>query len=65
MNDPTLIYSAVGTVQDMREVVDLATHGRVKSYVSRTGPLSDLGLIFDELEAGKYLGRAVINDLSR
>jgi hypothetical protein len=37
----------------------------VKSYVSRTGPLSDLGLIFDELEAGKYLGRAVINDLSR
>jgi propanol-preferring alcohol dehydrogenase len=64
LNDPTLIYSAVGTVQDMRELVDLAAHGRVKSHVSRTGPLSDLGHIFDELEAGKYLGRAVVNDLS-
>jgi D-arabinose 1-dehydrogenase-like Zn-dependent alcohol dehydrogenase len=64
-NEPTLIYSAVGTVQDMRELVDLAAQGRVKSHVSRTGPLSDLGHIFDELEAGKYLGRAVVDDLSR
>lgn len=64
-NDPTLIYSAVGTVQDMKELVDLAAQGRVKSHVSRTGALSDLGQIFDELEAGKYLGRAVVNDLSR
>jgi propanol-preferring alcohol dehydrogenase len=65
VNDPTLIYSAVGTVQDMRELVDLAAHGRVKSHVGRTGPLTDLGQIFDELEAGKYLGRAVVDDLSR
>jgi alcohol dehydrogenase, propanol-preferring len=64
-NEPTLIYSAVGTVQDMRELVDLAAQGRVKSHVSRTGPLSDLVNIFDELQAGKYLGRAVVNDLSR
>ena len=62
--DPTLIYSAVGTVQDMRELVDLAASGVVKSHVSRTGPLSDLPAIFDELEAGKYLGRAVVNDLA-
>ncbi len=61
--DPTLIYSAVGTVQDMRELVDLAAAGRVKSHVSRVGPLSELGAIFDELEHGKYLGRAVITDL--
>jgi propanol-preferring alcohol dehydrogenase len=65
MKDPTLIYSAVGTVQDMRELVDLAAAGRVKSHVSRTGPLSDLSAIFDELEGGKYLGRAVITDLAR
>jgi propanol-preferring alcohol dehydrogenase len=64
MKDPTLIYSAVGTVQDMRELVDLAAAGRVTSHVSRTGPLSDLGAIFDELEAGKYLGRAVVTDLT-
>ena len=62
--DPTLIYSAVGTVQDMRELIDLAASGVVKSHVSRTGPLSDLPAIFDELEAGKYLGRAVVNDLA-
>jgi propanol-preferring alcohol dehydrogenase len=60
MKDPTIIYSAVGTVQDMRELVDLASAGRVKSHISRTGSLSDLPAIFDELEAGKYLGRAVV-----
>lgn len=65
MKDPTVIYSAVGTVQDMRELVDLAAAGRVKSHVSRRGPLSDLPAIFDELEAAKYLGRAVIDDLGR
>jgi propanol-preferring alcohol dehydrogenase len=62
--DPTLIYSAVGTVQDMRELVQLAAAGRVTSHVSRMGPLSDLGAVFDELQAGKYLGRAVIDDMA-
>jgi propanol-preferring alcohol dehydrogenase len=61
----TLVYSAVGTVQDMRELVELAARGQVASHVSRTGPLSDLPAIFDELEAAKYLGRAVITDLAR
>jgi len=65
MLDPTIIYSAVGTVQDMRELVDLAAAGRVKSHVSRVGALSDLAVIFEELEAGKYTGRAVITDLTR
>jgi propanol-preferring alcohol dehydrogenase len=60
----TLVYSAVGTVQDMRELVDLAARGQISSHVSRTGPLSELPAIFDELEAGKYLGRAVITDLA-
>jgi alcohol dehydrogenase, propanol-preferring len=61
--DATIIYSAVGTVQDMRELVDLAAVGKVRSHVSRTGPLSELDDIFEELECGKYLGRAVITDL--
>jgi propanol-preferring alcohol dehydrogenase len=64
LNDPTIIYSAVGTVQEMRELVDLAAAGRVKTHVSRIGSLSEVPAIFDELEAGKYLGRAVITDLS-
>jgi propanol-preferring alcohol dehydrogenase len=61
--DPTVIYSAVGTVQDMREVVDLAANGKLKSHIGRVGALSEIGDIFDELQAGKYVGRAVINDL--
>jgi propanol-preferring alcohol dehydrogenase len=64
LNDPRIIFSAVGTVQDMRELVELAAAGKVKTHVDRTGKLSELPAIFDELEAGKYLGRAVITDLT-
>ena len=64
MKDATVIYSAVGTVQDMRELVDLAANGKVKSHVGRIGSLSEIGTIFDELEQGKYVGRAVITDLA-
>jgi propanol-preferring alcohol dehydrogenase len=62
--DPTLIFSAVGTVQEMRELVELAAAGKVHTHVSRTGSLSDVPTIFEELEAGAYLGRAVLTDLS-
>jgi alcohol dehydrogenase, propanol-preferring len=65
MRDPTLIYSAVGTVQDMRELVGLAAARKVKSHISRTGALTELPTIFDELEAASYLGRAVVTDLGR
>jgi alcohol dehydrogenase, propanol-preferring len=62
--DVTIVYSAVGTVQDMREVVALAAAGKVKSHVSRRGKLSELPSIFDDLEASRYLGRAVLTDLA-
>ena len=62
--EPTIMFSAVGNVQDMRELVDLAAAGKVRSHIGRTGPLSDLGTIFDELQEGKYLGRAVVTDLA-
>jgi propanol-preferring alcohol dehydrogenase len=64
LNDWRVIFSAVGTVQDMRELVDLAAAGKVKTHVDRTGKLSELPAIFDELAAGRYLGRAVITDLA-
>ncbi|HUP84103.1 MAG TPA: zinc-binding dehydrogenase [Acidimicrobiales bacterium] len=64
MSEPRIIFSAVGTVQDMRELVDLAAAGKVKTHVDRTGKLSELPAIFDELAAGQYLGRAVITDLT-
>jgi D-arabinose 1-dehydrogenase-like Zn-dependent alcohol dehydrogenase len=63
--DPTLIYSAVGTVQDMRELVDMAAEGKVKSHIGRTAALSEIGDVFDDLEAGRYVGRAVITDFNR
>jgi propanol-preferring alcohol dehydrogenase len=62
--EPTIMFSAVGNVQDMRELVDLAAAGKVRTHVDRTGPLSDLDAIFEELETGKFLGRAVITDLA-
>jgi propanol-preferring alcohol dehydrogenase len=65
LKDPTIIYSAVGTVQDMRELVDLAAGGKVRTHVSRTGTLTELPTIFDELADARYLGRAVVTDLSR
>jgi alcohol dehydrogenase, propanol-preferring len=62
--DPLIMSSAVGTVQDMRELVQLAADGHVKTHVSRVGKLSELPVILDELEAGAYAGRAVITDLA-
>lgn len=62
--DITLIYSAVGNVQEMRELVELAAAGKVRSHIGRTAALSELPAVFDELEAGGYVGRAVITDLS-
>jgi propanol-preferring alcohol dehydrogenase len=64
-NDPTIVYSAVGTVQDMRELIDLAATNRVTSHVSRVGALSELGAILGELDRAAYAGRAVITDLTR
>ena len=58
--DPTIVFSAVGTVQDMRELVDLADRGVVRTHVSRVGTLEELPAVLDELHAGSYLGRAVI-----
>ena len=51
-----MIYSVVGTVQDMRELVDLAAAGKVKSHIGRTAPLSELPQVFDELASGELRG---------
>jgi propanol-preferring alcohol dehydrogenase len=64
LKEPTVVYSAVGTVQDMRELMGLAAAGRVKSHISRRAKLTELPAVFDDLEAGRYLGRAVITDLT-
>lgn len=60
----TLVYSATGSVQDMRELVDLADAGVVRTTAARVAALSELPAVFDELEAARFLGRAVITDLA-
>lgn len=65
LKDTTIIYSAIGTVQEMREVVALAEQGKLTTHVSRRGTLSEVDTILDELEASKYLGRAIITDFTR
>jgi propanol-preferring alcohol dehydrogenase len=59
----TIMASAVGTVQDMRELVQLAADGKIKTHVSRYLKLSQLNAVLEELHAGKFTGRAVINDM--
>jgi propanol-preferring alcohol dehydrogenase len=59
-----MIYSAVGNVQDMRELVALAAAGKVRSHIGRTATMSELPQVFDELAAGAFVGRAVITDLA-
>jgi propanol-preferring alcohol dehydrogenase len=58
--DPLIMSSAVGTVEEMRELVALAVAGRVATHVGRTGTLDDLPGVLDELEAAAYPGRAVL-----
>jgi propanol-preferring alcohol dehydrogenase len=58
--DTLIMSSSVGTVEEMRELVDLAVAGRVTTHVGRTGRLEDLPAVLDELDAGAYAGRAVL-----
>lgn len=63
--DALIMPSAVGTVEDMRELVQLAARGQVKTHVSRKASLSELPGILDELDQGRYTGRAVIDKMAR
>ncbi len=58
--DPLIMASAVGTVEEMRELVALAEAGKVATHVGRTGTLDDLPVVLDELAAAAYPGRAVL-----
>ena len=58
--EPLIMSSVVGTVEEMRELVALAVEGKVRTHVGRTGPLDDLPLVLEELEAASYPGRAVL-----
>jgi len=63
--DPLIMSSAVGTVEDMRELIQLAAEGKVKTHVSRVANLSEINHIIEELDKGTYSGRAIINNLTQ
>jgi propanol-preferring alcohol dehydrogenase len=63
--DPLIMASAVGTVEEMRELVQLAADGKVKTHVGRVASLSEISEVLDELDQGKYTGRAIIEDMTK
>jgi len=63
--DPVILGSAVGTVEEMRELVQLAADGKVKTIISRRGNLSEAGNLLEELEHMTYPGRAIITDMTK
>ena len=63
--DPLIMASAVGNVEEMRELVQLAADGKVKTHISRVANLSELNQVFEELEKGAYPGRALINNMTK
>ena len=63
--DPLIMASAVGNVEEMRELVQLAADGKVKTHISRVANLSELNQVFEELEKGAYSGRALINNMTQ
>ncbi len=61
--DIIIMSSAVGTVDDMRELIQLAAEGKVKTHVGRVAKLSEIEEVIKELDKGVFPGRAVITDL--
>jgi propanol-preferring alcohol dehydrogenase len=54
-----IFASAVGTRQDLREVLELAASGQVRCRVE-TRPLDQVNQVFDAMRAGKITGRIVL-----
>ncbi|MFX1375286.1 MAG: alcohol dehydrogenase catalytic domain-containing protein [Promethearchaeota archaeon] len=59
--DFLIISSAVGTVEEMRELVQLAVDGKVKTHVGRVASFSEIIQVMKELEEGKFTGRAIVD----
>lgn len=58
--DLLIMSSGAGTVEEMRELVQLAADGKVKSHVANVAPLEQAAEILEQLEQGKYTGRAIL-----
>ena len=56
-----MVGSLVGSVEEMKELVQLAADGKVKTHIGRVADLSEINQVFEELEKGKFVGRAIID----
>ncbi|MFW9784730.1 MAG: zinc-dependent alcohol dehydrogenase [Candidatus Heimdallarchaeota archaeon] len=65
MKDLKITGSLTGTVEDMRELVQLAVDGKVKTHIGRTANLSEINDVFEEMSKGQILGRAIITNLMK
>ena len=52
--------SLVGTVEEMRELVQLAAEGKVKTHIGRTAKLAEINEVLEDLEQAKFVGRAIL-----
>ena len=50
----------VGNVEEMRELIQLASEGKVKTHVGRIAKFSEVNEVLEELEQGKIVGRAIL-----
>lgn len=55
-----IVGSLVGTREDLREAFEFAAEGLVVPKVQKR-PIEDVNTIFDEMQAGKFKGRMVID----
>ena len=57
----TVRGSYVGSVKDLRELIELVRTGKVKELPVTSRPLSDAGAALEDLKAGRVTGRVVLN----
>lgn len=60
LNGIEVVGSLVGTREDLREAFDFAAEGLVVPKVEKR-PIEDINDIFDEMQAGSFTGRMVID----
>jgi D-arabinose 1-dehydrogenase-like Zn-dependent alcohol dehydrogenase len=56
-----IVGSYVGNLQELREVVALAQSGRLKATPVETRPATEVNRTMQELQAGRVLGRVVLD----
>ena len=61
----TVLGSTMGTQADFQGVYDLVASGRAKPVVDRVFPLEEAAAAHEHLEAGRQLGKVVLEDRPR